>query len=99
MDIGNWLRGLGLERYVPAFRGRRHRRGRAADLSDAHAKELGVSLGDRRRLLKAARSPCTGTTPVASRPRASPPKSAGVSPFGRTAVPAPRAAAADRDVR
>src|SRR5215471_9227806 len=54
MDVIEWLRGLGLERYVPAFRdndidGEVLRRLTAEDL-----RELGVtSIGHRRRLLDA----------------------------------------------
>ena len=70
MDIGNWLRGLGLERYAGAFRDGDIGVDVLPDLSDADLKELGVSLGDRRRLPRRP-APCTGTTPVASRPRAS----------------------------
>jgi hypothetical protein len=54
MDIGEWLRGLGLEQYEPAFRdndidGEVLRRLTAEDL-----RELGIaSIGHRRRLLDA----------------------------------------------
>jgi len=54
MDVAEWLRGLGLERYVPAFRdndidGEVLRRLTAEDL-----RELGItSIGHRRRLLDA----------------------------------------------
>src|SRR5215472_4785258 len=54
MDLAEWLRGLGLEQYVPAFRdndidGEVLRRLTADDL-----RELGVlSIGHRRRLLDA----------------------------------------------
>ena len=54
MDIGGWLRGLGLDQYLPAFRandidGEVLRRLTAEDL-----RELGVaSIGHRRRLLDA----------------------------------------------
>jgi len=54
MDVVGWLRGLGLERYVPAFRdndidGEVLRRLTAEDL-----RELGIaSIGHRRRLLDA----------------------------------------------
>ena len=64
MDIGDWLRGLGLERYAGAFRDGDIGVDVLPDLSDADLKELGVSLGDRRRLLKAARS-LHGHEPVA----------------------------------
>ena len=70
MDIGDWLRGLGLERYAGAFRDGDIGVDVLPDLSDADLKELGVSLGDRRRLLKAARS-LHGHDPGRARPRAS----------------------------
>ena len=58
MDIEGWLRGLGLERYAEAFRANDIGVDVLPDLTDAELKELGVSLGDRKRLLKsiAARS-------------------------------------------
>jgi hypothetical protein len=58
MDIAAWLRGLGLDQYLPAFRandidGEVLRRLTAEDL-----RELGVaSIGHRRRLLDAACAP------------------------------------------
>ncbi len=55
MDIGDWLRDLGLERYADAFRGSDIGLDVLPDLTDADLKELGVSLGDRKRLLRAAR--------------------------------------------
>jgi class 3 adenylate cyclase len=55
MDIEGWLRGLGLERYADAFRTNDIGLDVVADLSDADLRDLGVSLGDRKRLLKAAR--------------------------------------------
>ena len=49
MDITEWLRGLGLEQYAPAFRDNELRWLTAEDL-----RELGVgSIGHRRRLLDA----------------------------------------------
>ena len=54
MDVGGWLRGLGLERYEQAFREADVGVDVLPDLIDADLKELGVSLGDRKRLLKAA---------------------------------------------
>src|SRR5437660_2704146 len=70
MDLAEWLRGLGLEQYAPAFRdndidGEVLRRLTAEDL-----RELGVaSIGHRRRLLDAiaalgAETPAVTTTPA-----------------------------------
>ena len=56
VDIGDWLRGLGLERYADAFRAGDVGVDVLPDLTDADLRELGVSLGDRKRLLKAAGS-------------------------------------------
>jgi hypothetical protein len=66
MDIAAWLRGLGLERYAPAFRdndidGEVLRRLTADDL-----RELGVaSIGHRRRLLM----PLQGSRVLSRRPK------------------------------
>ena len=54
MDIGDWLRSLGLERYADAFRESDIGIDVVPELTDADLRELGVSLGDRRRLLKSA---------------------------------------------
>lgn len=62
MDIEGWLRGPGLERYADAFRANDVGLDVLAELTDADLRELGVSLGDRRRLLKAAR-PLHGQDP------------------------------------
>jgi predicted ATPase/class 3 adenylate cyclase len=56
VGVEDWLRGLGLERYVDAFRGSDIGPDVLPDLTDADLKDLGVSLGDRKRLLKAAQS-------------------------------------------
>jgi SAM domain (Sterile alpha motif). len=54
MDIGQWLRKLGLERYEPAFRENKIDSEILPKLTVEDLKELGVSLvGDRRRLLDA----------------------------------------------
>ena len=54
MDIGAWLRGLGLERYEAAFRENRIEADVLASLTVEDLKDLGVTLvGDRRRLLGA----------------------------------------------
>ena len=54
MDVGSWLRKLGLERYGPAFRDNGIDSELLPRLTAEDLKELGVALvGDRRRLLEA----------------------------------------------
>ena len=53
MDIGGWLRSLGLERYEAAFRENAVDADVLDDLTDQDLEKLGVLLGDRRRLLRA----------------------------------------------
>jgi class 3 adenylate cyclase/predicted ATPase len=54
LDIGVWLRGLGLERYEPVFRENRIEADVLPSLTAEDLKDLGVTLvGDRRRLLDA----------------------------------------------
>jgi class 3 adenylate cyclase/tetratricopeptide (TPR) repeat protein/energy-coupling factor transporter ATP-binding protein EcfA2 len=76
MDVGGWLRGLGLDRYEEKFRENKIDFDVLADLTDGDLQELGVPLGDRRRLLRAipelgAQQPLTTQarqTPVAPAP-------------------------------
>jgi class 3 adenylate cyclase/tetratricopeptide (TPR) repeat protein len=53
MDVGGWLRGLGLGQYEANFRDNKVDFDVLADLTDGDLQELGVPLGDRRRLLRA----------------------------------------------
>ena len=53
MNIGGWLRSLGLEHHEAAFRENKIDVDVLPDLTDQDLKELGVLLGDRRRLLRA----------------------------------------------
>src|SRR6476619_5020959 len=54
MDIGGWLRSLGLERYEAAFRENEIDETVLPSLTDEHLKELGVTaLGHRLKLLDA----------------------------------------------
>src|SRR5262247_3753942 len=54
MDIGGWLRGLGLERYAEAFRENEIELRVLPELTADDLKELGVvAIGHRRLLLKA----------------------------------------------
>ena len=76
MDVGGWLRGLGLGRYEEKLRENKIDFDVLADLTDGDLQELGVPLGDRRRLLRAigelgAQQPLTTQarpTPSASAP-------------------------------
>ena len=56
MDVGDWLRGLGLSEYEPAFRDAKIGPDVLPDLTDSDIEKLGVPLGDRKRLLKAIAS-------------------------------------------
>ena len=53
MDVGIWLRDLGLERYAPAFRDAEIDAAVLPRLTDEHLKELGLPLGPRLKLLDA----------------------------------------------
>src|ERR1700731_1355579 len=67
MDVAGWLQGLGLERYVPAFRDNEIDWEALPKLTAEDLKDLGVVLGGhRRKLLDAitalgAEAPATGT--------------------------------------
>ena len=56
MDVGEWLRSLGLSRYEGAFREAEIGPDVLPDLTDSDLEKLGVPLGDRKRLLKAIAS-------------------------------------------
>jgi class 3 adenylate cyclase len=53
MDVGGWLRGLGLGEYEQKFRDNKIDADVLADLTDGDLEKLGLPLGDRKRLLKA----------------------------------------------
>jgi hypothetical protein len=53
MDIGGWLRSLGLEQYEAAFHANAIDADVLSDLTDHDLQKLGVLLGDRRKLLRA----------------------------------------------
>ena len=55
MNVGEWLRSLGLGQYEQTFRDNKIDFDVFADLTDRDLDELEVKLGDRRRLLKAIR--------------------------------------------
>ena len=71
MDLGVWLRSLGLERYEAAFRDNEIDADVLHDLTDNHLREMGLPLGARLKLLKAITAlspraePVFGTSAVA----------------------------------
>jgi hypothetical protein len=66
VDIADWLRGLGLEKYAPAFDENAINWDVLSELTTDDLKEIGVAaLGDRRRLLAALRE---GALPPAPAP-------------------------------
>ena len=71
MDLGGWLRGLGLETYEAAFRENEFDDAVLLNLTAEDLKDLGVVIvGHRRKLLDAIAAlrtePSTATRPVAS---------------------------------
>ena len=56
MDVGEWLRGLGLGQYEAAFRENQIDADVLPELTDQHLKDLGVSLGHRLKVLRATRA-------------------------------------------
>ncbi|HEX6114935.1 MAG TPA: hypothetical protein VFZ10_21755, partial [Geminicoccaceae bacterium] len=75
MDIATWLRELGLERYGQAFRDHDIAPAVLPELTDQDLRELGVSLGHRRLLLKAIRALAdeqAGHSPTEGAPDGSP---------------------------
>ena len=71
MDIGGWLRSLGLEQYVVAFHANAVDAGVLRDLTDQDLKKLGVPLGHRRKLLRAIAA-LDNALALASAPRPAP---------------------------
>src|SRR4028118_2323414 len=68
MDIENWLRGLGLQQYITAFRDNAIDAEVLPELTDADLEKLGVLLGHRKRLLKAIAALAAPATAVPSPP-------------------------------
>src|SRR5208337_55590 len=72
MDVGGWLRSLGLGQYEANFRDNKIDEDVLPQLTADDLKDIGVSaVGDRRRLL-AAIAVLSGPTPSASTPASSP---------------------------
>jgi class 3 adenylate cyclase/predicted ATPase len=73
MDVAVWLRGLGLEQYETQFRENDIDAEVLSDLTDGDLEKIGVSLGHRKRLLKAIAS--LGATESAAKPASPAPPS------------------------
>ena len=91
MDVGEWLRGLDLGRYEMVFREHAIDMDVLADLTDEELAQIGVPLGDRKRLLKAIRSQ-SKTEPSSSSREGAPSGEAGLP-----ATPAAMLLAAGRE--
>jgi hypothetical protein len=90
MNIGGWLRSLGLEQYEAAFHANAVDADVLHDLTDQDLKKLGVPLGHRRKLLRAIAA-LDGAIAPASAPRPTP------SPIPPEAILAAAAAGAARE--
>jgi class 3 adenylate cyclase/predicted ATPase len=78
MDVAEWLSGLGLEQYVPAFRANDIDEEVLRRLTGEDLRELGVtSIGHRRRLLDAIAALGTAEALPTPRPHPNPPPQAG----------------------
>jgi class 3 adenylate cyclase/predicted ATPase len=69
MDVGTWLRGLGLEQYEASFRENEIEVDVLPELTEQHFKDLGVSLGHRLKMLRAIRE-LSGEAPFKVQPAA-----------------------------
>src|SRR5262249_59365266 len=86
MDVGGWLRSLGLRQYEALFRANEIDADIVPELTEVDLEKLGVPLGHRKRLLRAI----SGLT--AAEPLAAPPATTGATPHDAAE------AAADGDV-
>jgi class 3 adenylate cyclase/tetratricopeptide (TPR) repeat protein len=68
MDLGAWLRSLGLERYETIFRENAIDADVLHDLTEDHLREIGLPLGARLKLLKAISALASGAEPIGLTP-------------------------------
>src|SRR5260221_13453116 len=61
MDVGGWLRDLGLGRYEPVFIENAIDSDVLPELTEDDLKKLGIPLGDRKRLIKAIKAITAGS--------------------------------------
>ena len=82
MDVDGWLRNLGLDKYEAAFREHAIDMDVLAELTDGELAQIGVPLGDRKRLLKAIAN-LSKTEPSRSSKEGAPPAQANaLAPLG-----------------
>jgi class 3 adenylate cyclase len=72
MDVGGWLRGLGLEQYEAAFRENEIDGEVLPELTEGDLEKLGVPLGHRKRLLKVKALSIAAPAPASLVPPAGP---------------------------
>src|SRR5271166_2067203 len=100
-DITGWLEEIGLGKYAEAFRSNDIDFDVLPELGADELKELGVSLGDRQRLLKAiaARSGPAAEAPAAPAPAPETPPASAPAPVAPAPVaPAPEPSAERRQL-
>ena len=85
MDIGSWLRSLGLERYEATFRENEIDETIVHDLTGDHLRELGFPLGARLKLLKAIAALNAGESATDSSANVAP-----EAPLASASAPSPR---------
>src|SRR5262245_47077364 len=61
MDVGDWLRNMGFERYAPVFQESAIDSDVLPDLTEGDLEKLGIPLGDRKRLIRAIRATFAGS--------------------------------------
>lgn len=61
MDVGSWLRNLGLAQYEPAFVANAIDSDVLAELTEVDLEKIGIPLGDRKRLIRAIRAMVGGS--------------------------------------
>jgi class 3 adenylate cyclase/predicted ATPase len=70
LDIGTWLRTLGLQQYEPAFRDNAIDAETLPDLTEVDLEKIGVLLGHRKRILRAIQDLRAAPPPAAAAERA-----------------------------
>src|ERR1700730_278908 len=73
MDLGDWLRSLGLERYEAAFRENAIDDTVLHDLTEDYLRHIGIPLGARLKLLKAIAALCARAEAISTSEAVAPP--------------------------
>jgi class 3 adenylate cyclase/predicted ATPase len=72
MDVGEWLRNLGLEQYKRTFIEHAIDTDMLSELTEGDLEKLGVRMGDRKRIIRAIRAIAPSTEPTSSGAEARP---------------------------